>query len=183
MAHSNGKSDGERSRSADAGSVPVARGEHGHHQHEREEQLVAEGLRNRHAGTRRRRAQRLVRAVRRQRLENAGSGHRAERLYHDVQERAAGTRPTNRNNALDSAEKLGISKHEKKISGTICVGVPNSKFWRSYRGLLPRNLQWIYAPDMDPSAETVNQSSSPIICTEVLETESICDHCPRYDVR
>jgi len=57
MAHCNGKSDGEWSWSADARSVGVARGEHGHHEYEGDEQLDAEGLCNWHARRRRRSTQ------------------------------------------------------------------------------------------------------------------------------
>jgi len=90
MAHGDGKSDGERSRAADAASVGVARGEHGHHEHEGDEQLEAEQLCQRDAGARRRSTERVAcRPVRRETHEDPGSGHRSDGLHYDVQHRAA----------------------------------------------------------------------------------------------
>ena len=73
MAHGNGKSNSERSRSADASSERVTRGEDGQHKHEGDNRLDAEGLAGRDSGARGRQAELVVRTTSRDLLENPGS--------------------------------------------------------------------------------------------------------------
>jgi len=91
MAHGDGKSDGERSRSADARSVGVARGEHGQHEHEGDEQLDAEHHSERHSSVRLRRTHHVRAVVRRQALKERSADDCTDCLNHDVQERTAVT--------------------------------------------------------------------------------------------
>jgi len=51
MAHGNGESDGQWSGTADHLSDRIARREHGKHQHEGDEQLIAECLSQSHSST------------------------------------------------------------------------------------------------------------------------------------
>jgi len=88
MAHGNGESDGERSGAAHV-SVLVTRGEHGQHEHERDEQLDAEHLTQWDSWARLWRAHHVHVApvVAWQALKECSTDDCTHRLYHDVQER------------------------------------------------------------------------------------------------